>query len=206
MLDYQDFVFGWVLRQHWAAALVLTGAGMVYAFQGYRLFRFLLSVSAGVVGWLAGQIAGITLDFPPLICGACAAGIALLASLQYEKSTVVLINAGTWGLLGHYVGLKCGLASLGALATLGVAAGVGALLSHISLPKMRLALTTLQGVMLMIIGLVGVSQHVMPTVSSTFRAWSSGQSLLLPLLLGMLAVIAYSIQSNSMRGDMRSGV
>lgn len=206
LLDYQELVFGWVLRQHWAAALVLTGAGMVYAFQGYRLFRFLLCISAGVVGWLAGQIAGITLDFPPLISGACTAGIALVASLQYEKSTVVLINAGTWGLLGHYIGLKCGIPSFGALALLVVAGGVGALLSHISLPKMRLALTTLQGVMLIVIGLVGVSQNVMPTVSSTFRDWSSGQSLLVPALLGMLAVIAYSIQSNSMRGDMRSGV
>ena len=71
---------------------------------------------------------------------------------------------------------------------------------------MTVVMTTLQGTVLMIVGFVGAASELAPSVGLTFRDWADGQSLLVPILLLMLFVTAYSYQSSAQRGDIISRV
>ncbi|MCG3128959.1 MAG: hypothetical protein CHACPFDD_03855 [Phycisphaerae bacterium] len=205
MLDYQNIVFNWVSAQHWSTALVIFVCGLIYAFQGFRLFRLLLAVSSAVFGALLGAIAAPHVDQPPEL-GAVAVGLGFLAlGICVEHASVLLLCAGVWGILGHYVALQLGLADVAAFAVLVLLGGLGALFARLCNRTMRVMLTVQQGTVLMVIGFAGMAVRLLPSVGDTFIAWSNRSSLLIPILLGVLFVTGYSVQSSAQRGDIRTG-
>jgi len=66
-------------------------------------------------------------------------------------------------------------------------------------------LTSIQGGMLMIIGFVGTTSQLAPSLASTFVEWTGELSFMGPLLLTMAVVTGYSVQANMQQGDISTG-
>lgn len=205
MSNYQQAVFDWVSTQSGFTAFIIFCAGIIFAFQGHRIFQFLVTTSVAAIGWLVGWALALAIDAPPE--GVAAVGAATMAclSLWRFRPAVILNCGGTWAIIGHYFAISLGAPPLAAMAVAALAGGAGAMFAHLCYRSMTLLLTVLQGSMLMVIGWVGLSAKFMPTVSQTFVSWSRSCSLLVPILLIMLCVTAYSIQASARRGNMLTG-
>jgi hypothetical protein len=180
-------------------------AGVVYAFFGFRLFRFLLAISCGGLGYLAGAIATQYVDVPELYL--CAAGAVLFCVIaaKWERVGVVISAAATWALLGGYLSMQLGIPRTGIWITMGVTGLLGMLFALLCYRTTTVVLTTLQGVVIMIVGFVTVSTKFLPAIGTTFTRWANSQSLLVPVFLIMLFAAAYSYQTMHQQGDIRTG-
>ena len=103
------------------------------------------------------------------------------------------------------MGLQVGLPGELRWACMLLAAGLGITFAWLSRRSMPLVVTTLQGVGLMIVGFVGISNALAPSLGMTFLEWSASRSLLVPVLFVMLSLTAFSFQANADQGDIRSG-
>lgn len=205
MPDYQNIAFTWISTQHWSTGLVLFVCGLIYAFQGFRLFRLLLATSSALFGALLGAIAAPLVEQPPEF-GAVAVGLGFLGlGIYVQQASVLLLCAGVWGILGHYVALQLGLTDVAAFAVLVLLGGLGALFARLCDRTMRVMLTVQQGTVLMVVGFAGLAARLVPSVGETFIAWSNRSTLLVPILLGVLFVTGYSVQASGQRGDIRTG-
>ena len=186
--------------------MVVLATGLLYAFHGFRAFRFLLGLSAGILGWLIGYIIGALFDVPTGIMEVSLGALFAALSATRERTAVLIICGGTWALMGHYLSIQLGLPGYVPLAVFLLAGMFGALFAHLSYRPMTVVLTTLQGTVLMIIGFVGAAGELVPSVGSTFREWADAQSLMVPFLVLMLFVTGYSYQSSAQRGCIISRV
>lgn len=205
MLDYQHAVFHWMASQHWLTGFTILLIGLLYAFQGFRMLRFLVGASSALLGWLLGMIAGALTTLPADQLALIAAGALAATAVWAHRAALIILGAGTFMLLGHYLALQLELPFEAALAAALVMSGLGGLMSHLCSRTMTLILTSLHGTMFIIAGFVGVSTHLIPSVGDTFCDWASDWSLLVPGLMAMLCVTGYSIQFSSKRGDIRMG-
>jgi hypothetical protein len=204
--DFQTIAFRWITQQDAPLALLVFGLGMLYAFQGFRMFRALLVLSAGICGWCAGAHTCTLFSFDPRLGGLLGTATFVAACLKSQKLGVAVLSAAFWGLLAGYLAHQMHMPVAAAYGSVLVCGGLGMLFAHLNYMPMTVVLTTVQGAILMMIGAVGMTDKYMPTVAETFRSWSYSQSLLVPILLVMVGVMAFSIQSNARKGDMRSGV
>ena len=205
MPNLQTEIFGWAAAQPALTGVVVLAAGVVYAFFGFRVFRFLLGVSCAGLGWAIGATAAALAHQPIGLPGLILAVLAGAVSLKWEKPGVIAASGATWGVLGIYLAVQVHVPEVGALITGGFAAVLGALFGWLCFRTTRVILTTLQGTVLMILGFVATSTHLLPAVGVTFRQWASSQSLVVPIFLAMLFAAAYSYQAMHQQGDIRTG-
>lgn len=205
MLDVQDSLFRWAAAQPAATGLVLFGTGLVFGFFGFRMFSLLLSVSLAALGALAGLLAGDAAGLPVDMTAVTGALVGGLVAVSWRPGATALACGATWGLLGAYLLIQFGFKGWPVPTALLVCGGLGALFALLCPRTMQVVLTTLQGATLLVVGFVAVSSQMLPSVGGTFRAWADDWSLLVPGLLAMVAITAYSYQAMNQQGDIRSG-
>lgn len=208
MMDLQGNLFRWAAAQPALTGAVIFCLGLVYAFAGFRLFRFLLSVTCAGLGWLVGVVAAEMAHLTPELVGVSGllgAGLGVAISIYREKPALFATAMATWGALAWYLALQLGLPRLTVFVLGGIGAGLGGLFSLLAYRGMRVVLSTLQGAVLLVVGWVSLSSSIAPSIGSTFRQWAGSQSLLVPVFLVMLFVTGYSFQAMRERGDIKSG-
>jgi hypothetical protein len=134
------------------------------------------------------------------------AAALLAAALRYPRLGVVLASGATFAAVGYYLATQVGLNHAARWACLALVGGLGVAFAWLNKRGMPLVITTVQGAILMVVGFVGLSNALLPSLGVTFLSWSADWALLVPTLLGMLCVTAYSCQANMQQGDIRSGV
>ena len=68
-----------------------------------------------------------------------------------------------------------------------------------------IVVTILQGAGLLVVGFVGVTCELVPSLGLTFVEWADRLPLMVPVLMVMLCVLGYSVQYNAFNGDISSG-
>lgn len=205
MLDCQRMLFEWAAGQHFLTGAVIFAAGLLSSFLGFRMLRFLVILSTAGVGTLAGWLAAGFVGYPAdvaTLAGAFAGGVLGLAC---HRAGAVVSAAAACALLAAYLGGQFGLHGPVLWAALGVAGAVGFVLALLNRKTMSIVLTTLQGAALMIVGAVAIATALAPSIGATFRSWATSRSLVIPILLAMLAFMAYSVQASRRQGDIRVG-
>ena len=201
----QQPLLNWVAHQPGLTGLVIFAAGLISAFYGFRVSRFLIMVYGAALGYMGGLALAGVVDWPELAAASAAALVGGGAALAWPKPGVVILSGATWALLGMYVTTSIGLKGLPVWIALGLLGLAGFLLAILNRKTMTLLLTSFHGAAWIFVGFVGVSSALLPAVGETFREWASGRSFVVPILLVMLATTAFSFQSNQRRGDLRTG-
>jgi hypothetical protein len=205
-MDYQRMLFDWAAAQSGLTGLAILVGGLLYAFCGFRLIRYLLAVPAAGLGAFLGLHAWTYQPQLPVWMFVGAGGIVGgVAAFAIPAATVAVCSGATWGAVGGYLAVQLGAGPLPAAIALGVCGIVGVVLGLISRAPMIVLFTTLQGAALLVIGFVGVASAVLPSLGGTFRALAQSQSLVVPTLLGMLTVTGFSYQASARQGDMFTG-
>lgn len=207
MPDMQRLAFDWVVHgaQPGLTGAALLAVGLLYGLCGYRLIRVLVVVCVAVLGLLGGLVAVAFSGLPAGIVLPLAAVLGGLAAVKWPVPAIVLTGGATWGLLGGYLGAQFGLSDTTACVLMGVLGVGGAVLTLVSRAPMVVLFTTLQGAALMVLGFVGVANDLLPTLGSTFRALAGRNGTVVPVLLLMVTVTAYSYQASARKGDIMSG-
>ena len=198
-------LFRWAAGQPAMTGAVILAAGLVYGFFGFRLFRFLLGVTCALLGWMTGCVLGAAGGLPPVAVGLLGALVLGAFSAKCEKPAVALASGTVWGMFTCYLGSQFGLPREVALIGAALVGGLGVFFSLVCYRTMRVVLTAMQGVALMVVGWVSFSTQLCPEIGVTFRAWAAGQALLVPVLMMMLFVTAYSYQVMHQQGDIKTG-
>lgn len=205
MSHIQADVLRWAAAQPAITGAAIFGAGLVYAFHGFRLFRSLLAVSCAALACGAGLALGVVAGAGQVVGGVVGAVIGGVFGLRCEKPAAVLASSAVWGLLGAYLGAQIGLPAGGVWAAAWACALLGGLFMLLCYRTMTIVLTTAQGVALLVVGWVALSSSLVPSVGGAFRAWSGSHALLVPVFLTMLFVTGYSYQAMHRQGDIRTG-
>lgn len=205
MSDLQTELFRWAATQPLPAGALLLLAGIVYGFFGFLVFRFLLAVTCAGLGWGVGTIAATATDSAVNVWGPAAALALAALSLKWERPAVAVASGGVWGTLAAYLAGLFDVPPIGVWVAGGVTGCLGVLFAVLNYRTNTVVLTTLQGVALLLVGFVALASNAMPAVGATFRQWASNQVLVVPVLMTMLFVAAYSYQAMCQRGDIRTG-
>jgi hypothetical protein len=205
VVDYQQVLFNWVVMQPGITGAVLLGAGLLNGFLGFRMIRFLVTLSCGGVGCLAGTLVASFASLPPGLPMVVGGAVAAMAALAWYEGALAVSAGATFGLLGAYVAVQLGLPETVTWIILGLTGATGLVLGLVSRQTMALLSTTLQGAALMIIGFVGLAHSILPSLAGTFQSWARAQSLTVPVLMTLVTVAAYSVQSAKQQGDICTG-
>lgn len=205
MPNYQKILLDWIAGQSGLTGLVVLGAGLLFAFFGFRVVRLLLVLLlAGLAYWGAAVLAPM-MELPQMIVSVAAAVVCGAMVLAWPKQAAILAHAVTWAGAGAYLARQCGLNPPWLWVVLGLSGCAGLVLGLLSRRFMAVLLTSLHGSALVLLGFVGIATAVLPAVGETVRRFAGGQSLLLPVLVAMVATTGYSYQAMVQRGDMRMG-
>lgn len=205
MVDCQAQLFEWAAGQHPASGLVLFAMGLIYGLYGLRWIRFLNLLPAAGIGALVGLMVS---GFVPLAGNLVAAGGAVffgVVAIAWRRGGIVLTAAATFALIGGYLAFQFGFPEQIVLGTLGLLGLIGALLTALTPKPFALLATALQGAALMVVGFVGLSAQVFPSLASSFCHLAESYGCVVPILLTMVTVTAYSYQANQTRGDILTG-
>jgi hypothetical protein len=126
-------------------------------------------------------------------------------ALKWERPAFCVASATLFGLMGYYLSAQFGLPAQGAWVAGGLTGLLGGLFACLCRRAMVVTLTSLQGVLLIIVGFVTVSTCLVPEIGLTFRQWASSQAVVVPVFLAMLFATAYSYQAMHQQGDIRTG-
>ncbi|MBU0637545.1 MAG: hypothetical protein KKB50_01670 [Planctomycetes bacterium] len=206
MSGFQSAFFNWVAVQPALTGLVVLALGLMYSFQGYRFFRALLVLSAGCLGWCVGWLLGEFAGSPAGVMGLVGAAASAGGALKWNRPAAIVVCGATCGVGGFYLAMQLGFKALVASGAGALTGGLGLLFAWLCFRTMVVVLTTAQGAALLVLGFVGVTSSIMPSVGATFRAWAASQSLLVPILMAMLFVMGYSYQAMHQQGDICTGV
>lgn len=205
MPNLQRELLKWAADQPALTGLVILAGGVLFGFFGFRMFRFLLGLTCAGLGWFVGTAAAIVGDLPAYWLGPVGAVAFAGLSLRWVKPATGLASGTTWALLGYYLPYQLHLPQEIAWLCGGIAGLFGMLFAFFCYQTTTIILTTVQGVVLMIVGFVAATTQLMPSIGVTFRQWANRQALLIPALLAMLAVTAFSYQAMRQQGDIRTG-
>jgi hypothetical protein len=191
---------------HWseATALVVIGIGLLYTLQGFRFARFLLSLTCAggglALGWLLVELAGL-----PAFCSALpAAGLGLLALLR-RRIGLALASAFTFGTLGHYLAHEVRLQPDIVLIVGGVGLVGGFAMIWVCRRVLPILVTIIQGAGLLMLGFVGITHSLVPSLGETFLQWARSLPLMVPTFMLMLCALGYSVQANARQGEIETG-
>mgnify|MGYP005836897091 CR=1 FL=1 len=205
MTHYQHLLFTWITAQSAATGLVVMAVGLLAAAHGFRMIRFLLALCGAGVGYAAGVGIAPLAQVPTLAAGAILGTVCAAAGAAWPRAVAVVISAATWAIGGAYLAEQFGARGLGWWIPTGLLAATGGVLMLVSPRSMTILMTSMHGAALFIVGFAGVADAVLPVLGSTIRSWAHHRSVILPILLGMLTITAYSCQANARRGDLRTG-
>lgn len=205
MTHYQQLLFDWITAQSAATGLVVMAAGLLAASHGFRMIRFLLAACGFGVGYGAVWALGSFIPLPPSVVGLVAGSVCALAGVAWPQPTRVAVSAMTWAIGGAYLAEQFGARGLGWWIPTGLLGATGGLLMLVSPRSMTILMTSLHGAAVFILGFAGVADAILPVLGGTLRSWAHHRSAILPILLGMLTLTAYSCQANARRGDLRTG-
>jgi hypothetical protein len=205
-VEYQKLIFDWAAAQPAATGAAIFAAGLLYGFCGFRMIRPLLVVPAAAAAAWLGDLLTVFVDVSPPMATGLGAVVGGAAAVLAPHVTVVVISGFTWAVLGGYLSWQFGLSDTTCLVVVGVAGLAGTVLTMLSRQAMTVLLTTLQGAVLMLLGFVATSSAAMPALGSTFRNLACEQSVVVPVLLAMLTVTAFSYQATARQGDICTGM
>ena len=186
----QSEVLNWCRDMGIGTAILLTLMGLVYLLYGWHWFKALIIINAGIVGGYAGALAGDRVGGYLLVGGIIGAGAAVAVGWPLMKWTVVWISAGLDPNFA-WAGAMTGLVFFG-------------MLSFILFRGSIIMYTSLQGAMMLVIGLLGLAyKHgsLAPTISSNILR----QPLLLPVAVLVPAVLGLIYQQTHSPGGGGGG-
>jgi hypothetical protein len=205
MPQFQHAILQWMANQPWPTGILIFAAGVLGAFHGVRLLRFLLPFVCGQLAWAAGTALTAWLPQVPPVAVPVLVMLGMVAALARPRAAVVVASGTTWGLAAAWLAAQTGLPNLAIWATVLLVGGTGITLAVVSRGAMTNLLMSLHGAAWIILGAVGMAAVAMPVVCDTFRSWVEQQSLVLPIVLAMLTTTGFAHQANEMRGDLRVG-
>lgn len=205
MTDIPRLVFGWVGTQSPLTAAAVLGAGLLSGFYGFRMARLLIAAGTAVLACVAASWLPDSLAVPREAAMVIAAvgGVAIGAS--FRRASVVLLSAATFGAVGLYISALTGLRGWPALIPAALFGSAAAVLAMVSTGPMTMLYTTVQGALLIVGGAAGLAGAYLKPVAETFQKWVNSGSLIVPILLVMVTVMAYSVQATKRQGDLVTG-
>ncbi len=205
MTDIPRLVFGWVSSQNPVTAAAVLGVGLLSGFYGFRMARLLMAVGTAVLACVGAMYLPDSLGVPREAAMVTAAVGGGAFGFSLRRASAVLLSAATFGLIGLYISGLIGLTGWYGLIPCALLASAAAVLALVSTEAMTMLFTTLQGAVLIVGGAAGLAGAYLTPVADTFRQWVNSGSPVVPVLLGMVAVTAYSVQSAKRQGDLVTG-
>lgn len=182
-----------------AVALVI--GGLACMLQGWKIFKVVIIVNAAMLGLLVGWGIGGLLqgERAPLFCGI--AGGLLLAALAWPtmKYAISIMGAAAGGLLGliawQYVAEAAGKTDLQTYSWVGALVGLITLglLALVIFKLVVMIFTSFQGALMAVSGVVGLLLKN-PTIHDNLRSNLETNMHLLPLLVGVPALVGFTLQ------------
>jgi hypothetical protein len=202
--DYQSLIFR--SASHWseATSLVVLATGLLCTLQGFRFARFLIPIACLGGGLVAGALAVALLGLPPLVALISAAAFGIAGIARYRIG-LTFASAFTFAALAQYLAVQCGMKPNMSLFAAGVGLIGGFALVWACRRVLPIFVTILQGGGLLVVGFVGITSALVPTLGLTFVEWSERIPLMVPALILMLCILGYSVQANAVQGDMETG-
>lgn len=204
MYDFQSLIFRSASRWSEVTSLVVIAVGLLYTLQGFRFARFLIALSCAGAGLAAGGAVANMLNLP-LVVALASAGVLGIAALARFRWGLAVASTFTFGALAQYMATRIGLSPSPTLIIGGLGLVGGASLIWVCRRPLPILVTMVQGAALILVGFVGLTSAVAPTLGTTFVTWTTEYSLMAPAFMLMLCVMGYSAQANAYQGDITSG-
>jgi hypothetical protein len=201
----QDQILRWIALQPASVGLLIFGIGLLFGFEGWRFYRFLLGAILGGLGYIAGALAGSMGQMPEVGAGIGGLGIGVLIAWRGPRISETLGATGIFAIFGWYLAQQFGFPGSWPLACAAILAGIGAMLANVSRRTMPMLITTMIGGFLMMVGVVGLTATYIPSFSSTFRDFAHAWPLVGPIMVAMAIAMSYAYQSNHKQGSITSG-
>lgn len=186
-LASQDLVLG----------LFLVGVGLIFMIMGVRMFRALVAISFGVVGFvLGGSLPGT--EISQIGSGLAVALVLAVCSIFFLKVAVSVLTGGWGGLAAMHVATQMGFSPEFCWIAGGIAACIGISLTFVMFQEMIAVTTSLEGALLFMGGLiVFVSQS--PSLWAHFREMLTGNVIFGPFLIASGTVFGFYLQLTEVR-------
>ena len=204
MYDFQSLIFRSASRWSEATALVVLGVGLLYTLQGFRFARFLLAVSCACGGLVLGRILTALADLPPIVPVIAAAALGVFALMRHRVA-LALASAFTLGALAQYLAVQLGFRTYMVWVIAGVGLPVGFSLIRVCRRTLPILVTIVPGSGLLVVGFVGLTNALVPSLGLTFLDWAESFPPMVPGFMLMLCILGYSVQANALHGDIESG-
>ena len=181
----------WCQQAGYGTSVLFVLAGGVYLLYGWHVYKTLITLNAALCGGYLGALLGAS-QGSAAIGAALGAVVAAAASLPLMKWTVAVMGGVCGALCGASIWRMCGqppaIAWAGALTGL---VGFG-MFSFVLFRGSIIMYTSLQGAMMMIMGLLGLAfkLQVSPELAKTML----GQPALLPVAVFIPAVLGLIFQ------------
>lgn len=204
MHDFQSLIFRSAGRWSEATSLAVFAIGLLYALQGFRFARFLLPLVCAGGGLALGAVLAAVADLPGAVAILVAAVLLIVALLRFRVA-LMLSSAFTFGAVAQYLAVQLGMRPHMSLITGGIGFAVGFTLVYVCRRTLPIIVTIIQGAGLLVVGFVGLSTGLVPSLGLTFVDWSGRLPLMVPVLMVMLCTLGYTVQINAYQGDIESG-
>lgn len=189
----QNELLRWCTDMGVGSSILLMLMGVVYLMYGYKMFKHLVLLNAALIGGYIGAILGVRFGGYPLAGGILGVIAAVSAAYPLMKWAVAVMGGICGAMAGAAVWLVVGLepdfAWAGALTGL---VGLG-MLSFILFRGSIIMYTSLQGAMMLILGVIGLAckyQDFSPRITSSLNA----QPMMLPLAVLIPAILGLIYQ------------
>ena len=204
MYDFQSLIFRSVTHWHEATSLAVVGIGLLCILQGFRFARFLLPLACAGGGLVIGAILVAFTDLPVAAAIIPGAVLGFVGFLQY-RIALKLASGFTFGAAAQYLAIQLGLSPDASLIMGGIGLAAGFSMAWFCRRSLPFLVTIVLGAALLVVGFVGLSTALVPSLGLTFVDWSGRIPLMVPGLMIMLSVLGYSVQVNAYQGDVESG-
>lgn len=204
MYDFQGLIFRSASQWSEAISVVALGIGLLYTLQGFRFARFLLPLTCAGGALALGAVVASATELPfevALVAGALVGTVALLRF----RVALMFSSAFTAGAAFQYIAIQVGIAPKISLLIGGVGLLVGFSLLWVCRRMLPIVVTIVQGAGLLVVGFVGLSTALLPSLGLTFVDWAERLPLMVPALMVMLCVLGFSVQASAYQGDVESG-
>ena len=128
-----------------------------------------------------------------------------IVTLLHFRSALMLSSAFTFGAVTQYLAVQLGMRPDMSLIIGGIGLAVGVVLIFVCRRTLPITLTVVQGAGLLVVGFVGLTTSLVPSLGLTFTDWAGRLPLMVPGLMAMLCALGYSVQVNAYQGDLESG-
>jgi len=199
----QGDLINWCHDMSIGTGILLLIMGVVYLLYGWSMFKWLVTINAGIIGGYIGAAVGQRYGYP-LAIGTLCCIVAASITLPLMKWAVAVVGGICGALVGaaiwRTVGLEPTLAWAGAMTGL---VGFG-MLSFILFRGSIIMYTSLQGAMMLILGVLGLMfKHpdFIPRVTQTMTT----QPFVLPVAVFIPAILGLIYQQTHAGGSAGGG-